>query len=175
VGISYTGSMRTGLTGGDGVGGGVPYAARDFSIAGIPGILPGVEVQQLIPKQKGQRFPKAYIRGWPTPIPLKGRTEIPPVFGHPVYGPSAKNETLKLLRDAKRARVHFGWRTKVSLLKVIHGERPLAFDVWSRAVLHLENSISEREQKKRRAAPPQLNVKLIAGSRPGLGWSSRSA
>src|SRR5215831_12269557 len=154
--------MRTRLKGGDSAGGGVFHVTRDFSVSGIPGILPGVEVQKVLPREKGQQGPRALIWGWPTPIPLKARTEMPPVPGHPVYGPAAKSEARRLLREAKRARVNFGWRTKVSLLKVIHGERPLAFDVWSRAVLHVENSIAEREAAKRRAAPPQLHLRLTA-------------
>src|SRR5262249_51771175 len=125
--------MRTPLKGGGSGRGGVFHVTRDLPVSGDPGRLPGLEGPTGLARETGPQGPRALIWGWPTPIPLKARTEMPPVPGHAVYGPAAKSEARRLLREAKRARVNFGWRTKVSLLKVIHGERPLAFDVWSRA------------------------------------------
>jgi hypothetical protein len=75
------------------------------------------------------------------------------------------------MREAKRAKVNFGWSTKRNLCNVARGRVPLYLGVWKGAQLYLMQAISEREQRKRRAAPPQLNLRLTPGSRPGLGWS----
>ena len=45
----------------------------------------------------------------------------------PVYGPAAREEARRFMREAKREKIHLGWPTKTSLCKVAKGERPLAY------------------------------------------------
>jgi hypothetical protein len=70
-------------------------ARREFAVGGVPGLLAGVEVQQLLPRRRGERWPRAHIRGWPTPISTKARTQVPPAPYHPVYGPAARDKPLR--------------------------------------------------------------------------------
>src|SRR5262245_45096056 len=44
----------------------MPQSARS-RLVNIPGVLPGVDVQQLLPRERGQRWPRALIWHWPTP------------------------------------------------------------------------------------------------------------
>jgi hypothetical protein len=110
----------------------------------------GVDVQRILPRAQWLRaqrrkVPKALIWGWPTPISMTARTELPPLPRKPVYGPAAKEECRRLLREAKREKVNFGWRTKISLLKVIRGEKPLGVSVWTRAYDQIWRTRRERE------------------------------
>jgi hypothetical protein len=134
-------------------------------------VLPGCEIQRLLPREKGQKLPKALIWGWPSPVPLNARTEMPPLPRRPVYGPAAREEARRLMREAAKAKINFGPFTKINLCRVARGEGPLSHDVWKRAVLYLERIEAEREAVRRRAMPSKLSLTLTPGSRPGLGWA----
>jgi len=80
---------------------------------------------------KGLDGGKAFlVEGWPTPILAGARTDLPPDPGKPYYGPAAREEARRLLREAKRAKVNLGWSTKRNLFKANHGERPLNYALW---------------------------------------------
>src|SRR5215470_8388739 len=156
--------MKQGYTGGVSE----PSGTDRVSLTG--GLLSGCDVQRLLRREKGQRLPKAHVWLWPTPIPLKARTQLPPLPHKPVYGPATRDEARRLMTEARRAKVNFGWSTKTNLCNVARGRVPLSLGVWKGAQLYLQQAISDREAAKRRAAPPQLTVRLAPGSRPGLGW-----
>jgi hypothetical protein len=120
-------------------------------------MLAGVEVQEVLPKSgRGPR--KALIWGWPTPIRLNARTELPPEPRRPVYGPAARQEVRRLMRDAKRERINLGWASKISLCKVARGERPLGYCVWTRTCDYLSRNRAERELARK-----PLRVQFGAG------------
>jgi len=106
------------------------------------------------------------IWGWPTPIPMRVRTELPPLLGKPVHGPAAREEARRLMREAKRAKINFGWRTKASLCRIARGERPLSHDVWLRARDYLTQVQTQRALPKRLpTAPWRVHVFPGQGSR----------
>jgi len=109
---------------------------------------PGCEIQRVLPRTgRGPR--KALVWGWPTPIALTARTELPPVPRQPVYGPAAREEARRLMREAKREKIHLGWPTKTSLCKVAKGERPLGFTLWKATSDYLARKRNEREVARR--------------------------
>ena len=104
---------------------------------------PGCEIQRVLPRAgRGPR--KALFWGWPTPIALTARTELPPVPRQPVYGPVAREEARRLMREAKREKINLGWSTKTSLCKVAKGERPLSYSVWNQVNAYLTGKRAER-------------------------------
>src|SRR5215510_15957587 len=88
-----------------------------------------LEIQRVLPK-KGRGPRLALVWGWPTPIRMNARTELPPLPRKPVYGPAARKEALRLMSEAKREKINFGWSTKTNLCRVAKGERPLSYSVW---------------------------------------------
>src|SRR5215831_18195658 len=58
---------------------------------GSYGMLGTLEIQRVLPKT-GRGSPLVLIWGWPTPIRMNARTELPPERGKPVYGPAAREE-----------------------------------------------------------------------------------
>src|SRR5215510_8777716 len=95
-----------------------------------------LEIQRVLPKRgRGPRL--ALVWGWPTPIRMNARTELPPLPTKPVYGPAAIEEARRLIRDASRARINLGWFTKKSLCKVAKGERPLSYSVWEQTQTYM--------------------------------------
>ena len=107
-------------------------------------MLAGVEIQEVLPKScRGPR--QALIWNWPTPIRLTARTELPPVPGHPVYGPAAREEARRLRREAKREKIHLGCFTVINLCKVARGDRPLSYSVWRDTCDYVVRKRAERE------------------------------
>ena len=105
----------------------IPRAPR------FPAKLGTLEIQRMILPKSGRGAAKALVRGWPTPIPMTARTELPPLPRKPVYGPAARKEALWLMREAKREKINFGWSTKTNLCRMANGERPLSYSVWEGA------------------------------------------
>src|SRR5215470_14662497 len=64
---------------------------------------------------------------------MNARTELPPLPRKPVYGPAAREEALRLMSEAKREKINFGWSTKTNLCRMANGERPLSYSVWEGA------------------------------------------
>ena len=83
----------------------------------------------MLPK-RGSGPRQALIWGWPTPIRLNARAELPPLPRHPVYGPTARDEAPRLIRVANREKINLGCYIKINLCKVARGERPLGYSVW---------------------------------------------
>jgi hypothetical protein len=75
------------------------------------------------------------------------------------------------MREAYKAGVNFGWSSKKNLCNVARGRVPLYLGVWKGAQLYLQQAITDREAAKRKAAPPQITLKLRPGSRPALNWN----
>src|SRR5262249_33565602 len=96
-------------------------------------------------------------------------TELPPQPGKPVYGPGARVEARRLMREAKREKINFGWPTKTSLCKVARGERPLSYSVWDRAQAYVRCVRREREHERDVRERP-MQVRLVAGKGLRLGW-----
>src|SRR5215468_7857775 len=105
---------------------------------------PGLEIQRVLPRT-GRGTRQALVWGWPTPIALTARTELPPMPRQPVYGPAAREEARRLMREARREKINLGWPTKTSLCKVAKGERPLGFTVWQATSDYLARKRAERE------------------------------
>jgi len=66
----------------------------------FPAKLGTLEIQRVLP-ETGRGSPLVLVWGWPTPIRMNARTEFPPLPRHPVYGPAAREEALRLKREAK--------------------------------------------------------------------------
>jgi hypothetical protein len=124
----------------------------------------GLEVQRVL--DGGKRF---LVWGWPTPIRAGARTELPPDTAKPVYGPAAREEARRLIREAKRAKINLGWRTKRSLLKVIHGERPLDYSLWYGTQAYMRRVSTERERARDLEERP-MRFQLIPGKGVLVGW-----
>src|SRR5262249_40538296 len=91
---------------------------------------------------------------------------LPPQPGKPVYGPAAREEARRLMREAKRAKINFGWRSKASLCRIARGERPLRYDVWLRARDYMTLVQTHRTLPKRPPlAPWRVQVFPGQGSR----------
>lgn len=127
----------------------------------------GLEVQQVL--NGGKAF---LVWGWPTPIRAGARTELPPDPGKPTYGPAAKAEARRLLREAKRAKVNLGPITKRNLFKVIHGQRPLSYSLWYGTQAYVRRVSSEREREQDlRENPMAVDLTgLLAHQGTGLVW-----
>ncbi len=106
-----------------------------------------LEIQRVLPKS-GRGPAKALVRGWPTPIRMNTRTELPPLPRKPVYGPAAREEARRIMREAKRERINFGWTTKTNLCRVATGERPLSYSVWERAQAYVKYVRRERKHEQ---------------------------
>src|SRR5215472_2747486 len=78
---------------------------------------------QRVPPKTGRGPQLVLVWGWPTPIRMNARTELPPERGKPVYGPAAREEARRIIREAKREKINFGWPTRMNLYRVIKGER----------------------------------------------------
>ena len=97
----------------------------------------GLEILRVLPRSgRGPR--KVLVWGWPTPIALTARTELPPLPRQP-----------RLMREAKRERINLGWPTKTSLCKVAKGDRPLGYPLWKATTGYLARKRKERELAQR--------------------------
>src|SRR5215470_14592085 len=112
-----------------------------------PAKLGTLDIQRVLPKT-GRGAPLVLVWGWPTPIRFNARTELPPERGKPVYGPAAREEVRRIMREAKREGINFGWSTKTSLCKVARGERPLSYSVWERAQEYVRRVRRERKHEQ---------------------------
>ena len=140
----------------------IPRAPR------FPAKLGTLEIQRILPKS-GRGPAKALVRGWPTPIPMNARTELPPLPRKPVYGPAAREEVRRILRDAKREGINFGWFTRMNLYRVIKGERPLSYSVWEGAQAYVRRVRTERKHEQDVRERP-LQLRLMAGRGPFVEW-----
>jgi len=129
-----------------------------------------LEIQTVLPK-RSRGAPEVLVWGWPTPIRWNARTELPPQPGKPVYGPAAREEARRIIREAKREGINFGWFTKMNLYRVIKGERPLSYSVWERAQAYMRRIQKEREHKRNVRERP-LQLRLVPGRGPPVGWRS---
>src|SRR5215470_8423066 len=82
----------------------------------LPAKVGTLEIQRVLPKT-GRGAPLVLVWGWPTPIRMNARTELPPLPRKPVYGPDARKEALRLMSEAKREKINFGWSTKTNLCR----------------------------------------------------------
>jgi len=124
----------------------------------FPAKLGTLEIQRVLPAT-GRGSPLVLVWGWPTPIPMNARTELPPERGQPVYGPAAREEVRRLMREAKREGINFGWFTRMNLYRVIKGERPLSYAVWERTQAYMRRIQRERElERDMRERPMQFRV-----------------
>src|SRR5215472_9715592 len=121
-----------------------------------------LEIQRMILPKSGRGPAKALVWGWPTPIRMNARTELPPLPRKPVYGPAARKEALRLMSEAKREKINFGWSTKTNLCRVANGERPLSCSVSERAQEHVRRVRRERKHEQEMRERP-LQVRLVAG------------
>src|SRR5215467_15321553 len=129
---------------------------------------PGCEIQRVLPRTgRGPR--QALVWGWPTPIALTARTELPPLPRKPVYGPAAREEARRLMREAKREKINLGWSTKTNLCRVAKGKRPLSCSVWERAQAYVKRVRRERKHKQDVQERP-LQLRLMAGRGPFVEW-----
>src|SRR5262249_13193136 len=117
-----------------------------------------LEIQRVLPAT-GRGSPLVLVWGWPTPIPMNARTELPPERGQPVYGPAAREEVRRLMREAKREGINFGCFTRMNLYRVSKGELPLSCAVWERTQAYMRRIQRERElERDMRERPMQFRV-----------------
>ena len=136
-------------------------------------MLNGLEIQRVLPRTgRGPR--KVLVWGWPTPIALTARTELPPLRRHPVYGPAAREEARRFMREAKREKIDLGWSTKMNLCRAAKGKRPLSYSVWERTQAYVSRVRTERKSEQDVRERP-LQVRLVAGKGLLLGWRRGSA
>src|SRR5215470_69175 len=140
----------------------IPRAPR------FPAKLGTLEIQRILPKS-GRGPAKALVRGWPTPIPMNARTELPPLPRKPVYGPAAREEVRRILREARREGINLGPYSKISLLKVSRGERPLSYSVWHQTQVYMRRIHHERELERDMRERP-LQFQVFPGQGPVVGW-----
>jgi hypothetical protein len=124
-----------------------------------------LEIQQLLPK-RGRGPREALVWGWPTPIRMNARTELPPLSRHPVYGPAAREEARRIMREAKREKINFGWPTKMNLCRVAKGERPLSFALCKQVRECLARKRAEREVIRQPLEPPTTLPPSWSGPKP---------
>src|SRR5262249_27346902 len=120
----------------------------------FPAKLGTLEIQRILPKS-GRGPAKALVPGWPTPIPMNARTELPPLPRKPVYGPAAREEALRLKREAKREKINLGPFTQMNLGRVARKERPLGYSLWKAT-----NSYLGRRRRERDMVQRPLQVRL---------------
>ena len=94
-----------------------------------PAKLGTLDIQRVLPKT-GRGPQLVLVWGWPTPIRMNARTELPPLPRKPVYGPAAREEVLRLKRVAKREKINLGPFTQINLGRVARKERPLGYSLW---------------------------------------------
>jgi len=82
----------------------------------------------------------------------------------PVYGPAAREEARRLVREARGQKIHLGWFTKINLCRVARGERPLGYSVWKGTFDYMARKRVERE-----VARKPLRFQLGAGG-VQIGW-----
>ena len=124
---------------------------------------------QRVPPKTGRGPQLVLVWGWPTPIRMNARTELPPERGKPVYGPAAREEVRRLMREAKREKINFGRPTKTSLCKVAKGERPLSCSVWERTQAYMKRVRRERKHEQDVRERP-LQFRVVPGQGPMVGW-----
>src|SRR5215471_18073742 len=134
----------------------------------FPAKVGTLEIQRVLPKT-GRGPQLVLVWGWPTPIRMNARTELPPLPRKPVYGPAARDEVRRILREAKREGINFGWFTRMNLYRVIKGERPLSYSVWEGAQAYVRRVRTERKHEQDVRERP-LQVRLVAGQGPMVGW-----
>src|SRR5215831_35666 len=140
----------------------IPRAPR------FPAKLGTLEIQRVLPKtSRGPQL--VLVWGWPTPIPMNARTELPPLPRKPVYGPAARDEVRRILREAKREKINFGWFTRMNLYRVIKGERPLSYSVWEGAQAYVRRVRRERKHEQDLRERP-LRFRVIPGQGSVIGW-----
>ena len=127
-----------------------------------------LEIQTVLPK-RSRGAPEVLVWGWPTPIRWNARTELPPQPGKPVYGPAAREEARRIIREAKREGINFGWFTKMNLYRVIKGERPLSYSVWEGAQAYMRRVRRERKHEQDVRERP-LQFRVVPGQGPMVGW-----
>ena len=135
----------------------------------FPAKLGTLEIQRMILPKSGRGPGKALVWGWPTPIPMNARTELPPLPRKPVYGSAARDEVRRILREAKREGINFGWSTRMNLYRVIRGERPLSYSVWEGAQAYVRRVRRERKHEQDVRERP-LQVRVVPGQGPMVGW-----
>jgi len=133
-------------------------------------MLGTLEIQRILPKT-GRGSPLVLVWGWPPPIRMNARTELPPLPRKPVYGPAAREEARRLMREAKREKINLGWSTKTNLCRVAKGERPLSYSVWERTQAYMKRVRSERKHEQEVRERP-LQLRLVPGRGPLVGWRS---
>ena len=124
---------------------------------------------QRVPPKTGRGPQLVLVWGWPTPIRMNARTELPPERGKPVYGPAAREEVRRLMREAKREKINFGRPTKTSLCKVAKGERPLSYSVWEGAQAYVRRVRRERKHEQDVRERP-LQFRVVPGQGPVVDW-----
>ena len=151
-----------------------------YSVAGVPGLVPGVEVQAILKRRAGTL--SMLVWGHPSPIPLTARCTMPPVPFHPVYGPAARAEARALMAEAKRRRVSLGWYTESRLRQIAKGQRPLDHRLWSRTRAYVATVAEQRHlEHERRSRPLRVNLRGLGfGDGPTLAqrpelWSNGAA
>ena len=90
-----------------------------------------------------------------------------------MYSPAARKEALRLMSEAKRGKINFGWPTKMNLCRVANGERPLSYSVWERAQAYMKRVRRERKREQDVRERP-LQVRFVAGKGLLLGWRQGS-
>jgi len=133
-----------------------------------PAKLGTLDIQRVLPKT-GRGAPLVLVWGWPTPIRMNARTELPPLPRKPVYGPAARDEVRRILRDARREGINFGWFTRMNLYRVIKGERPLSCSVWEGAQAYVRRVRTERQHEQDVRKRP-LQFRVVPGQGPMVGW-----
>ena len=126
-----------------------------------PAKLGTLEIQRVLPKT-GRGPQLVLVWGWPTPIRMNARTELPPLPRKPVYGPAAREEVLRLKRVAKREKINLGPFTQINLGRVARKERPLGYSLWKATNSYLDRRRRERDMPQRplqiRLGPNGLQV-----------------
>ena len=133
-----------------------------------PAKLGTLEIQQVLP-ETGRRSPLVLVWGWPTPIRMNSRTELPPLPRKPVYSPAAREEARRILREARREGINYGCFTKMNLYRVIRGERRLSYSVWEGAQAYVRRVRTERKHEQDVRERP-LQVRVVPGQGPMVGW-----
>jgi hypothetical protein len=116
---------------------------------------------------------RAAALSWPPPIRMNARTELPPLPRKPVYGPAARDEVRRILREAGREGINFGWFTRMNLYRVIKGERPLSYSEWERAQEYVRQVRRERKREQEVRQRP-LQFRVVPGQGPVVGWRQGS-